>query len=408
MRNTPSLLIVVLLLMGLPASVTTARELDRLALRGASVESRGKLQIIHLEGNPYDMGYQHGFLLQEEVKKNAGSILAYYGSRWKVPGIGRWVVNRQLDHAYRRIEPFLSHDHKEELRGLAEGSGVPLEDLQRVHAISERFPVSGSSFVVYGKATRGGRLLHAHNLDWDLRTGIGRHPVLFVCKPTGKLPFVNLGFAGFIGVFSGINHQGISVAGMDAASADETLRGIPMLFLLKQVLEESDTLQEAQALVGKAWRTGGYNYLFADAVRQDAVVLETTSQLLAVFYHEDRSPLPPYGVVLKEAMVRAETALDPLVRERQSCSNGNPGRSGLEPPAGSVYEERYRKQATFVRNNYGGMTPEAAQLIARESADSKNLQNVVYAYPEFWAAYAQEGMPASKTPAWHFHLEELF
>lgn len=383
-------------------------ELNRSALRSASVRSEGRLQIIRQEGTPYEMGYQHGFLLQEEVKEMVDSALSSLAARVKVPWLGRRIVNHLLDTSYRRMEPFIPRDFQEELRGVAEGSGVALQEIRRFHMIPERFPFLGSSFVAYGEATEEHKLLQMKNLDWDLRIGIQQRPVLFVCRPENRLPFVTMGVAGYIGVFSGLNRQGISVSAMGAKGKDETVRGTPMPFLLRQVLEESYELEDAVTIVNKAPRTGGYNYLFADAVRQNAVALETTQKLCVAFYREDAFPLPDYGIALKEAMVRSETALDPLVREQQTCSNGKPGRPGLEPPSGSAYETGYRKQAIFVRNNYGGITAEVAQLIAREVATSTNLQSVLYAYPEFWVAYAEGKTAAAKTRSWHFRLDELF
>ena len=408
MKNRFLAVLFTLSLFGFPFSPATAGEMNREALRNASVKSYGRLQVIRLEGTPYEMGYQHGFLLKEEVNDNVHSVLSSLAERFKIPWVGRKIVSYLLDTSYRQMKPFLPSDSLEELRGLADGSGVPLKDLQRFHAVPERFSFVGSSFVAYGEATQDSRLLQSRNLDWDLKMGFQRHPVLFVCNPTNKLAFVNIGFAGFIGSFSGLNRQGLSIAVIGAKSRDASLQGTPAPFLLRRVLEECYELKEAATVIRTSERTGGANYLFGDAVRQDVVVVETTRTLCSLFYHEDRSPLPDYGIALQQSMVRAQVALDPLIREQQTCANGDPGHPGLEVPAGMAHEVAYRRQASFVRDNHGGITPETAQLIAREVASPDTLQGVLYAYPEFWVSYAEGNVPASKTNSWHFQLEELF
>ena len=376
--------------------------------RGGRMRTDGRLKIVRLEGDPYTLGYQHGRLLQKEIQETVASVLTYYASRYKILPVGRWIVNGQLDRAYQTMEPYLPRDYQEELRGLAEGSGVALQELKRFQAIPEQFPFLGSSFAAYGEATTQKRLLHEQTISWDLKAGFQRYPTLFVYRPTNKLPFVTVGIPGFIGVLSGANGQGISVALMGAASADETFQGTPSAFLSRRILEESYELEEAITLVTKASRTRGWNYLLADSVRQDAAVLETTSKLVAVFYHEDKLQLPTYGVTLRQAMIRGETALDPLVRDRQKCSNGDPRVRGLEVPAGAAFERRYRFQAGLIQNNFGLMMPETALLIAKESADETALQSVLYAYPELWVAYAEDEVPATKTRSWHLSLEQLF
>jgi len=49
----------------------------------AWMESRDGLNTVHLKGTPYEIGYQHGILLKEEVDKGAARFYAdiIYGGR---------------------------------------------------------------------------------------------------------------------------------------------------------------------------------------------------------------------------------------------------------------------------------------------------------------------------------------
>ena len=357
----------------------------------------GQLPVLILRGSPYDMGYQHGSLMRAEVHASVRNIMAFADGRLSVPGIGRWIVRRKLDGAWNKMKPFVPERYLEEMRGLADGAEIPLRTLQRVHALPDLTSVTCASSAVAGAATRDGRLIQLRNLDWAIRSGIQQYAVLLVHQPNTGRPFVNIGWLGFIGVISGISQQGISVAEIGAETKDASLQGIPMPFLLRRVLEESDSLTQAVKIIQTGPRTVGYNYLFGDANARNAVALETTHQHCALFW------------MGKEPIVRSDLALDPEVRELQLTCNGDPSKPGLESPDGvSSYEIRYRGQAELLKQFYGKLDPEIMMAIARAIAPPSNLQSVVYAYPQIWVANAQGRQPAAYGTYQQVDLEDLF
>jgi hypothetical protein len=219
---------------------------------------------------------------------------------------------------------------------------------------------------------------------------------------------VNIGYYGFTGVLSGMNEKGISVGQIGAASSDETMKGVPMPFLLKRILSEADSLPEAEAILRRSDLTRGYNYVIADAIRKQAMAVETTAHHIAVFGDQDpKERKNPYARPIENAVFRADTALSRVIRNLQWASKGNPKKPGLETPAGSAYEIRYLKQAELIQKYYGQITPETAELIAREIAPKSNIQSVVYASPDFWVANAKGDTPAAQTKYIHFNFEEL-
>ena len=195
--------------------------------------------VVHLSGTPYQLGRQHGEALREDVRASVTQILGYFRRYLKIPLIDAWAINWWLDSAWRQSMPFIPPDYLEELRGLADGSGVPLRELVRLHAIPDR-TYSCSNFAAWGKATAGGRLIHVRNLDWNIEAGIQRYAVVFVVRPSGKRAFINVGWAGFIGVLTGVNEARLSIGQIGAETVDATFRGEPMAFVMRQVLEEAD------------------------------------------------------------------------------------------------------------------------------------------------------------------------
>ena len=348
----------------------------------------GDMPVLRLSGSPYDMGYQHGTLLRREVRASVDNIMAFADQQLGVPGLGRVMARRKLDRAWKQMKPHVPDRILEEMQGLADGAGIPLRALQRVHALPDLTSTTCASSVVAGPATGDGRLIQIRNLDWAIQSNVQRYAALMVYEPKGKRPFVSIGWLGFIGVLSGINRSGISVAQIGAETRDTNLRGVPMPFLLRRVLEESDDLKQAVQIIEQGPRTVGYNYLFADAKARSAVALETTRQHSAVFWMGQENRL-----------VRSDYPLDPVVRGLQTEES---------PEKTNAYRVRYRGQQILLERFNGKINPEVAMAIARAIAPSSNIQSVVYAYPQIWVASAVRRRPAAQGSYQQVELEELF
>ena len=369
----------------------------------------GEPPVVYLEGGPYELGLQHGRLLQPEVHASVEETLAHFRGALRVPLVSGFLINRWLDWIYAQAEPFIPPDYKEEMRGLAEGSGVPLREIHRLHAIPDATGTGCSSLAVFGHATTDGRLYHTRNLDWNIKAGVQRHAAVFVVHPARGVPFINVGYAGFIGVLSGINAHGVSVAQIGAETADETFAGMPMPFVLRQVLQTSPNLDLASWIVMQVARTRGYNYVFADAITRQAIALETTRRVGVLFRPDDpKEHRVPYALPIADAVVRADTAMDRGIRSLQRASGGQPGQHPSPSPIGSgAYEQRYKGQATRIQAQYGRLDVLRVRQIAQAVAPPSNVQSVVYAYPDLWVANAEGKTPAAQTDYRHYAIDDL-
>ena len=362
------------------------------------VETVDGLKIVYLEGSPYDIGHQHGELLGEWVRRSSAQLLGYFEDYLKVPWIGGWLVDWWLDRSWGESLPFIPTDYLEELQGLSDAAGVPMNDLWRIHAIPDR-TYACANFAAWGRATADGRMIHLRNLDWNIEAGIQRYPVIFVVHPTGKRIYASAGWAGFIGVLTGVNEHGLSIGQVGAETADVDYHGLPMPFLIRRVLEESASLGDAVRIVTKGPRTVGINYLIADAEARRAVAIETTRNFAAVFEADDpKEHEIEYARPWPDVVFRADTAMDRRIRERQLASGGQPTRPGLEPPTGSAYTTRYLGQCAGLLAHYGRLDAAGAQQIARAVAPDSNVQSVVFAWPDVDVANADGITPAARRP----------
>lgn len=372
------------------------------------VETVNELRVVHLDGSPYELGRRHGELLREPVRQSVGHMLGHFRRYLRVPGVRSIVANGWLDRSWRQSKPFVPAEYLEELRGLADGSGVPLADLYRLHAIPDR-TYACANFAAWGSATADGRLIHLRNLDWNSGVGLQDYATVFVVHPAGKQAFVSVGYAGFIGVLTGVNAQQISIGQVGAETADASYRGIPMPFLMRRVLEQSFSLDEAAHIIQDSPRTVGINYVLGDARTPRGLVVETTRHHAAVFEADDpKERAVEYARPMADCVLRSDTAIDPAIRDRQKASHGKPDRPGLEPPGGSAYEVRYVGQALGLAKFRGQLDVELAKDIAKAVAPDSNVQSVIMKWPELWVANAQGEIRAAQTPYHRLDLEQLF
>ncbi|MBU3758382.1 MAG: hypothetical protein FGM27_00410 [Candidatus Omnitrophica bacterium] len=380
----------------------------RLRDRGASLNFNGALPVLHLRGSPYHRGREEGRLMKKEIRSGLENIHAYFREELKVPLINRLVIRVLGNRAWRKMSPYVRYDEYREIEGIADGAGVPLKTLLRIHAMPELFPSLCSNGAYWGEATQTGRMIAIRTLDWNRKMNVQSLAAVKIIENRSGPDVVNIGYSGFAGVLTGMNSAGLTVGQIGADSADETLAGTPMPFLIKRILEESSSIEEAAAVLRRSDRTRGYNYVVASAAEAKAMAAETTRSLTAFFRDDDPAEQTvPYALPIKHAVFRGDPALDPKIRDLQRASKGNPEKPGLEYPAGSAYEIRYLKQGRLVEQYYGSITPQTAQEIAREIAPNSNIQSVIFAYPEFWVANAQGSLRAVDSPYSAFDLKTL-
>ena len=264
-----------LCLLAVAISPAAAGEMSRIvAAEGKGyLEQVGDQHVLHVAGTPYEMGWQHGRLCRDEFR----AWCRYLGG-------GEWV----RDLPARRLRCYLPKSVLEEIHGLADGAGIDRTTALRVqHALTHLFPNGPSrSVAAWGTSTADGGLYHAQALYSLHLTGdqgwLRGTRLLLVAKPAGCIPYVCTTWQGFVGAPCGMNAEGISVTAALTCSRDETDRGLPAHYLVRKVLGEAHTLDEAVATLRTSARTGACSYIMGDSKVPAAVVVETTRSLCEV------------------------------------------------------------------------------------------------------------------------------
>ncbi len=182
--------------------------------------------------------------------------------------------------------------HRAELQAVAEHGQADIGTLILINTVDDLERIGGcSSIVVLGKRSATGHPIMARNLDYAVPAYVPEYTLVTVYRPDGKLPFAAVGFPGLVGIMSGINQAGLTVATHDvSASADGSssfaVTGAPMTLSFRRILEECRTVQEATALMKSVRRTTYLSISVCDP--QTAAVLELTPSNVVVRRPEEQ------------------------------------------------------------------------------------------------------------------------
>jgi predicted choloylglycine hydrolase len=362
--------------------------------------------VVHLKGSPYEMGFERGVLLKDLIHRSTAQFETLLELAKKEVGLPVFAAHLILDAEYRLCKPYIPARYHRELEGLADGSGVSLTVLRRMHVVSVITERSCSSFAVWGKATVDGKLLHGRNFDWVNDAGLEHGAVLVCYEPDGFVPFVSAGYAPLIDVLSGMNMEGMSIGQIGANNKDMRFYGDPLGFVQRRLLEETHNLDEATRLIKNETNTVGYNYVVADGKARKARAHETCANHCAVFEDNDPKETCEYAIRIENAVFRADEAMDPTVRGLQTCAKA-PGR----PYGSNSYDHRYKGMGDRIKTNYGKIDANVALDILRAVAMvDTNVHSVLYNSTdrEIWVAHAKDGQDAAKQPYVHYDLNQLF
>jgi isopenicillin-N N-acyltransferase like protein len=219
-----------------------------------------RVPVIVVRGTPYQMGWQLGRLMRDEIRTLVPRAVA--GFKKKIA-----VTDDQLDLAWATTAGYTDPRVQQQLVGLAEGSGVSVRLLQHVHCLPLLMPYSCSSIAAWGSATEDGHLYQTRNLDWSLEAGTHEFPVLVVYVPDKGRAHITPSFAGFIGAHCGMNSAGIVLAEMGDSPAREmpyNLHAPNFTAWFRTILYDSGSLTAALDTFNALPQTKRYHFVFGD------------------------------------------------------------------------------------------------------------------------------------------------
>jgi hypothetical protein len=240
---------------------------------------------VHLQGKSSSIGFQHGYLLHDEIEDSKRAI-----ELSTTHGVGHsWNELRTV--AQKLFVPKLMDEYREELQGIvdglkAQGSKLDLLDLVAMNAYMEfsyyydaarkleakgvatsHAPEHCSAFVATGSYTKDGRIVIGHNNWTDYLTGT-RWNMIFDIVPVAGHRFIMDGMPGLIhsGDDFGVNDSGMMITETTISNFfgfDQN--GVPEFVRARKAMQYSESIDDF-ARIMKDGNNGGYanTWLVAD------------------------------------------------------------------------------------------------------------------------------------------------
>jgi len=206
--------------------------------------------IIHVKGNHYEVGYQIGTRLKENLLSKVNQLKSR--SDWD-----KLKANGELFLAYSRKH---LPEYIEEYQGAADALGIKLEELFPTICEELFYPEffkGCSDLIASGDVTEDGSVLVAHNNDTE------PGPVTIIhYQVTGEPEILAVGYGG-LGISVGYNSAGISLTGNQVDSTDIRV-GVPRMLLVRKILAAKRIGEAIDAAIMEQ-RASNYNQVIADA-----------------------------------------------------------------------------------------------------------------------------------------------
>lgn len=266
-------------------------------LRGAYTFKDGGWTYIHLEGTPHDVGFQHGYLLKDDIEDNLNVYRAeathLYRSNWEFfREAGKNVL-------WPKVEP----EYRAELQGIvdgmrARGSKVDLWDIMALNGQQEisgyylpmvneqrgkpsapaaTAPGKCSAFIATGSATKDGKIVIAHS-NWSPYAEGERWTIVYDIVPQHGQHILMEGTPGVITSQDdfGINAAGLMITETTLPMAKGfDVNGIPEFVRSRKAMQYATSIDQYAAIMREG-NNGGYanSWLVGDRKTGEIAYLE--------------------------------------------------------------------------------------------------------------------------------------
>ena len=392
----------------MPAGAALAGEQVQTAPLNGSLNLEQGVPVLKVWGKPYEQGYAHGYLLADNIMRFVGDTL--FNPRLLAdPLVYESRIRRGL---IPRVQ--LTHEQQQELEGILAGvrdklgpEGLQLKrtarpmdvkDLIAINTLADWYGGGCSSFAAWGSATVDGGTIVGRNLDYLELPGIREEHLVIVRTQQAPLKkrTISIAWPGLIGVYTGLNEEGVFVSMHDAPgrSTSPDSRFIPRSLALREILETvplANAHSRASKILEKSPALRGNNFLVA--------IPYSGSPMTGFVFEYDDSRGKGGGFTLRSP----KATVNNTPAETIACTNHH--RLRRQPQECN----RYESIAADLRNTAKKIDFQRGYEII-ESASVKGTMHSVVALlnkKEFYLYLASEGRRATENEPRHFLITDL-
>lgn len=346
-------------------------------------KSESGLWEMYIEGDGFERGVAIGKLTKELAEKQETAFVKQI--KELIPS-ENYLNYLKYFVAYfnRKLPDYITDEYKEEIYGVSLYASDKFDYIgpkyYRIlnyhgahdigHALQDKnMTVGCTSFAAWNQHSEDGKMIVGRNFDFYSGDEFAENKIVCFCKPKTGHKFMYITWAGFTGVVSGMNDQGLTVT-INAAKSDiPASAATPVSLVAKEILQYSKNLQEAFEIAQKRDVFVSESIFIASTNDNKSYIIEKTPTKTNL-YSESR-----------ELLVCSNHYQSPLFKSDYS-NNKNIMESSsiyrkvrMEQLLEQIPKMNYQKAAQVMRNQMGindkniGLTNEKGinQLIAHHS-----------------------------------------
>lgn len=254
---------------------------------------------MYIEGDPYERGLAYGKLAKELVQKQEEIFVGQIDHL--VPSqTWQQLIRLMIGFFNKDLPDHIQLENQQEIYGISQSFSdyynyiAPKYD--RIlnyhgahdigHALNDYSVVGCTSFALRGDKSADGKLLVGRNFDFYVGDDFAKEKILLFVKPTKGHAFASYSWAGFTGVVSGLNVEGLSVT-INASKSDlPTSSKTPISLLAREILQYASTIDEAVAIAKKRDTFVSETILVSSKKDGKAVLIEKSPTKVGVYAPE--------------------------------------------------------------------------------------------------------------------------
>jgi isopenicillin-N N-acyltransferase like protein len=263
-------------------------------------KSKSGLYELYIEGAPFERGVIYGKLTTELVKRQEDIFTSQF-QKMIPSNIYLHFLKYFIGWFNRHLAENVDNEFQQEIYGVSFSAsddygyiGTKFERLMNYHAahdighaLQSMALVGCTSFATWNGRSADSTLIIGRNFDFYVGDKFAEDKIVAFYHPSAGYRFMMVTWAGFTGVVSGMNEQGLTVT----INADKTSPPLgaatPVSLVAREILQYAKNIAEAWAIARKRKMFVSESFLIGSANDNRAAIIEKTPDSMDMYAPDD-------------------------------------------------------------------------------------------------------------------------